>query len=95
MCDIIYYLDVDMKILKNIGNEILPNKDNPLVGTYHPGFYYSNNKNGALEKNIKSTAYVDENEYIDKYIAGGFNGGITHYFLEMAKNIQNKINIDK
>ena len=42
-----------MKILKNIGNEILPNKDNPLVGTYHPGFYYSNNKNGALEKNIK------------------------------------------
>lgn len=94
-CDVIYYLDVDMKILETIGKEVLPTKDNPFVGTYHPGFYYSNNKNGSLEKNKSSTAYIDEAEYIDKYIAGGFNGGITHYYLNMAKDIQHKIDIDK
>ena len=94
-CDVIYYLDVDMRILEDVGTEVLPTKEQPLVGTYHPGFYYSTNKNGAIETNSKSTAYVPKSEYINKYIAGGFNGGITHYFLEMARDIQNKIDIDK
>lgn len=94
-CDVIYYLDVDMTILLPVGKEVLPSKETPLVGTYHPGFYYSKNKNGAIETNPKSTAYVSKDEYIDKYIAGGFNGGITSYFLKMSKDIQNKIDIDK
>lgn len=94
-CDVIYYLDVDMRILEYVGEEVLPTNDKPLVGTYHPGFYYSKNKNGALEISDKSTAYVPENEYIGKYIAGGFNGGITHYFLKMSNDIQEKIDIDK
>lgn len=94
-CDVLYYLDVDMKILKPIGSEVLPTSEKPLVGTYHPGFYYSDNKNGAIETNVNSTAYIPKNEYINKYIAGGFNGGITHYFLKLAQDIQNKIDIDK
>tara|TARA_Y100000591_G_scaffold306133_1_gene304279 strand:- start:9596 stop:12895 length:3300 start_codon:yes stop_codon:yes gene_type:complete len=93
--DVVYYLDVDMRILEDVGSEILPTKEKPLIGTYHPGFYYSNNKNGALETNRKSTAYVPKNEYINKYIAGGFNGGITHYFLDLSRDIKNKIDIDK
>ena len=94
-CDVLYYLDVDMRILEKIGSEVLPTKEKPLVGTYHPGFYYKDNKNGAIETNPKSTAFVSTKDYVNKYIAGGFNGGVTHYFLMMARDIQNKIDIDK
>jgi hypothetical protein len=94
-CDYIYYLDIDMKIVDTVGEEIFPSKDKPLVGTYHPGFYYAKNKNGDVETNPESTAYIDESEKINKYIAGGFNGGITRYFIDMAKDIQKNIDIDK
>jgi Zn-finger nucleic acid-binding protein len=94
-CDFIYYLDVDMRIIENIGIEILPTKEQPLIGTYHPGFYYSKNKNGDVENNINSTAFINNKEFINKYIAGGFNGGYTREFLNMARNIQYNIDIDK
>ena len=94
-CDVIFYIDVDVEIKKEIYDDILPSKRYPLVGVKHPGFAYSNNKNGSLETNNLSTAYVDKNNYKDCYIAGGINGGITHFFLKMAKELCRNINIDK
>ena len=49
LCDVIYYLDVDMRILHNIGEEILPTPDKPYIGTKHPGFAYSNKKMDHLK----------------------------------------------
>jgi histo-blood group ABO system transferase len=95
LCDVIYYLDVDMLICENIDEEILPNKQYPYIGTKHPGFAYCGNPNGAPETNILSTAYINPNDYKKCYIAGGFNGGLTHYFIQMAEYIDNNINIDK
>ena len=95
ICDVIYYIDVDMKILDNVGDDILPSKDLPLIGTKHPGFAHTNNKNGSPETNEKSTAYILPTKYKECYIAGGFNGGITHYFLKMAKELNHMIDIDK
>jgi hypothetical protein len=94
-CDYIYYLDVDMRIVDKVDEEILPNKNKPLVGAKHPGFAFSNNKNGSPETREISTAYICPNDYKYIYIAGGFNGGYTFYFRQMAKYIQNNINIDK
>ena len=94
LCDNLYYIDVDVLIVNYIKEEILP--DNKyLVGTLHPGFAYSDNKNGSLEKNIKSKAYVDPEKYKNYYLAGGFNGGLTSYFLKMADELEKNINIDK
>lgn len=95
LCDVIYYLDIDMRILQKVGEEILPTPDKPYIGTKHPGFAYGNNKNGSPETRKEITAYIDPSEYKECYIAGGFNGGYTYYFREMAKIIQNRINIDK
>jgi histo-blood group ABO system transferase len=94
-CDYIYYLDVDMRIVDKVGEEILPNKNKPLVGTKHPGFAFSNNKNGSPETRDISTAYINPDDYKNIYIAGGFNGGYSFYFRQMAITIQNNINIDK
>ena len=96
LCDVIYYLDVDMKICSNIDDNILPTKETPLVGTYHPGFYLSENKNGpSCEVSSLSTAFIKNSDYNNKYIAGGFNGGITTYFIQMCKTLDENIRLDK
>ena len=95
LCDVLYYIDVDMKILEFVGDEILPDSEKTLIGTKHPGFAYSDNKNGSPENNILSKAYIDPNKFKNCYIAGGFNGGLTHYFLKMAKELNSCINKDK
>jgi hypothetical protein len=94
LVDVIYYLDVDMDIISDVGKEILPDRHTPLVGTRHPGFYV-NNCNGSPETREECTAYIAPSEYQQKYIAGGFNGGLTRYYLDMAKDIQSKIYLDK
>ena len=53
-----------MRVLENVGNEVLPTKDKPLVGTYHPVFYYSENKNGEKQTNPKSTAFVSKSDIL-------------------------------
>jgi histo-blood group ABO system transferase len=83
--DYIYYLDVDMKVVNYVREEIFGN----LVATIHPGF---NGGRGTPETNPASTAYIAENEPLT-YFCGGFNGGTVTEFLRMAKTI--KRNIDK
>lgn len=96
LSDVVYYLDVDMKIVHPVSDEILPTKEKQLIGTYHPGFYYSDNKRGPVnEVSELSTAYIPFEEQIEVYIAGGFNGGISSEFLDMAHYIHKNILIDK
>lgn len=94
-CDVIYYLDVDMTVIDEVGPEILPTVDKRLVGTKHPGFAFSANKNGSPETRPESTAYIHPDNYKDVYIAGGFNGGFTYDFKQMAREIHRRINEDK
>lgn len=95
LCDVLYYFDIDMRVVDTVGSEVLPTKETPLIGTRHPGFAFGNNKNGSPETSELSTAYINPSKYKECYIAGGFNGGITHYFIKMAEKIQSNINIDK
>lgn len=97
--DIIYYLDADMDIINDVKEEILPDVTNNkyFIGVRHPGFYMESpfeKKWGAIETRGISTAYVPENDRIDNYIAGGFNGGITYYFIKMCKQICKNIDMD-
>lgn len=98
MTDVVYYFDVDMGIPGIIDEEILPTPQTPLVGTRHPGFYmkcpFADSTGGSREIHPESSAYVSPEKRIPNYIAGGFNGGITHFFLEMSKEIKKNIRID-
>lgn len=93
-CDVVYYLDVDMKLVSTVDESILPTPEKPLVATRHPGFA-NENFNGSPETDPESTAYVPEDDMVGIYVAGGFNGGITHYFREMAREIHENIRKDK
>jgi histo-blood group ABO system transferase len=87
--DYCFYLDVDMKIVNKVGEEILGD----LVATQHPGFWFRGINEFSYERRPQSTAYVPFN--IGKmYYAGGFNGGTPEHFLKMAETIAHNVEID-
>jgi histo-blood group ABO system transferase len=48
----------------------------------------------SYDRNPKSLAYVPQGEEGEYYYAGGFNGGKTDKFLEMAEIIADRVNKD-
>ena len=84
--DYLFYCDIDMRFVDNIGDEILGD----LVATIHPGFLGGR---GTPETKPQSTAYIHPNDEL-VYYAGGFNGGSSSNFLEMSEQIDKNIDID-
>ena len=87
--DYCFYMDVDMRIVDKVGDEILGD----LVATQHPGFWFKSPNEFSYERREKSTAYVPYGEG-KMYYAGGFNGGKPEYFLKMAESIAENIEKD-
>ena len=83
--DYLYYCDADMILCDIVGPEILGDR----VVTIHPGFLGTR---GTPETNPQSLACVYDHEPMI-YFAGGFNGGKSDIYLNMAETISN--NIDK
>ena len=83
----VYYLDVDMRIVAPIGNEILSN----LIGVCHPG-YFINRGWGSKHNNTLSTSFVP-NHLRKRYYAGGFQGGSN--YLMVCKLLSNNIELDE
>jgi len=86
--DYIFYLDVDMRVVDSVGDEILGD----MTATIHPGFYNKPNTQFFYERDRRSTAYIPQGEGV-AYYAGGFLGGRPEPFLKMARVISK--NIDK
>lgn len=84
--DYLYYCDVDMLFVSEVGDEILSDR----VATIHPGFL---GKRGTPETRKESLAYVSPEEKM-KYFAGGFNGGSSEEFLKMSKVLSENIKKD-
>ena len=88
-CEYLFYSDVDMRFVGEVGKEILPNKKELLTAVLHPGFYKGN---GSWCNNEHSTAFtVNKN----KYFAGGFQGGERDKYLEVCKLLSNNISKDE
>lgn len=86
--DYCFYMDVDMRIVSKVGDEILGD----LVATQHPGFFHKKPEEFEYERRPESTAYIPKGEG-QMYYAGGFNGGKPEHFLKMAESIVK--NVDK
>jgi histo-blood group ABO system transferase len=87
--DYCYYLDVDMKIVDKVGEEIFGD----LVATQHPGFWFKQHNQYTYERRSQSTAYIPFDTG-KMYYAGGFNGGKPEHFLKMSEVIVNNIETD-
>jgi hypothetical protein len=99
--DLVYYFDVDMDVTQKISTDVIPKGRHVLVGVKHPGSCLPHNvggfatPNGTPETRPISTAYIAQNQLVNHYIAGGFNGGLSADFLKMAEVIKANINLDK
>ena len=88
--DYCYYLDVDMGIVDKVGDEVLSD----LVATMHPYQSFYPKQDRSYDRNSKSLAYVPVGEEPENYYAGGFNGGSTKRFLEMAEVLADRVTKD-
>ncbi len=87
--DQLFYLDVDMAIVSEVGEEIL---GEGLTATVHPGFY--NGGWGSPNVDSNSKAFVGLS-FRKKYHAGGFQGGETKSYLQAVKELSNNIKEDE
>lgn len=97
--DYLFYSDVDMLFVDNVGDEVLSER----VVTRHPGYYdkqgnpsYFEQMCGVwnpIETNSNTLACIQPTEDV-KYFAGGFNGGSSTEFLKMSNTIATNINKD-
>lgn len=98
--DHIFYVDADMKFVAPIKNEEVVSDG--ITATLHPGFVFERTFQdttistfGTPERsNIQSKAYIPEGAN-NKYFCGGFNGGTTGAYLEMARTIKASIEADR
>ncbi len=84
--DYLYYCDVDMLFVDEVGDEILGDR----VATQHPGY---TGTRGTPDTNPQCLAYVGFEEEM-QYFAGGFNGGTSDEYLKMSNFLANNIDID-
>ena len=99
--DYIFYMDVDMRIVDWIGEEIL---GEGLTAASHPMYYVRKEYIPPYEPNEQSTAYIkrtgrfiEENgqkRFQPLYYAGGFQGGKTVEYIKAMKVMRKNIDED-
>ena len=89
--DVLYYLDVDMSVVAEVGDEILPDETG-LVATRHPGFWNGGWGDHGTDK--RSEAYVPISQRRG-YYAGGFQGGTREAYLSAAAEMAQAISKDE
>ncbi|MDR2805601.1 MAG: hypothetical protein LBB85_08190 [Dysgonamonadaceae bacterium] len=91
--DYLYFFNANMRFVKNIGNEFLPDANDELVVTLHPGFFRKKRIDYPYEKHPESLAFIPDNEGLI-YVCGGLNGGNCKKYLEMIKELSRRIQED-
>jgi len=100
--DYLFYIDVDMRIVDWIGDEIL---GEGLTAAQHPMYALRHNLYPPYEPNPASTAYIPlpgkateladgKKLFQQYYYAGGFQGGRTKDFIEAMKVMRKRIETD-
>lgn len=88
-CDYLMFMNLNMQINECINTLSLGKSS--LFFTKHPGNKFSNMRENSREPNKKSTAYLNS---FCEYVCGGFNGGKTLEYIEMAKTLAKNIKKD-
>ena len=90
--DYCYYFDVDMRIISEVKSEEI--FSDGVVATMHPWQSFYPKEQRSFDRNPDCSAYVAEGDEPEFYYAGGFNGGKTEKFIEMAEVIADRVTKD-
>lgn len=85
--DFVYYMDVDMEIRQNVGDEIFGD----IVAVRHPGFFRGG---GSWGNKKESTSYTYPENRIH-YFAGGFQGGSNERYYRLMQQLSRDIDADE
>ena len=85
----LYYVDVDMAFVDHVDPDLAT--VDGLVATLHPGFVGTE---GTPERRKASRAYLEPGSD-NNYYCGGFNGGSTMAYLNMAAELDVDIEVDR
>lgn len=92
--DYLIYMNSNLIVQKKIKSvDIMPRDEERLFMTISPGPYANAPINFAYDRNPECSAYIPEGEG-KYYLAGGFNGGHTEDYLEMARIIDERTEND-
>lgn len=92
--DYIYFFNINMKVIKEINEEVIPNEINDyLIGCNHPLHYNWPINNLPYERNSSLSCFINKNDG-KIYYQGCFNGGRVHEFLKMSEILQKNIDLD-
>lgn len=93
-CDYLFFLNINLIVKKEIGEEILPTEKNDwLLVCTHSSYYNKPVNTFPYDRNPLSTAYIPYN--VGKHYApGGFNGGRSAEFLEFCSVCAKNVRID-
>ena len=87
--DYIYYLDVDMEVVSEVGEEIF----SPfLLAVKHPGFFHGGWGSPNYPTGTTTFLPVDQRK---TYYAGGFQGGNAKEYLKCTKELSERITQDE
>lgn len=92
--DYLYFFNANMIFVDTIRDDILPTIMQPLVFTIHPGYFDKDSDTFSYEKNPNSLAYIPSNKGLN-YFMGGLNGGLANRYLEMVKELKDRIEKDE
>lgn len=88
----VFFCNADLNITEEIGEEILPDDEHPLVGVRHIQFVKEQYKFHELwqstEHNVFSNAYIDDEEIPYIYVFACLIGGRSKEFIEMSEVIE-------
>lgn len=92
--DYIYFFNINMKVLKEIKDEVIPHEENDfLVGADHPIHSGWPGDRLPYERNKNSEFYIPFG-YDGRYYQGCFNGGKSNVFINMCEVLKDKIDND-
>ena len=90
--DLIYCMDPDCEVVKNVGKECFPDKMEQIVVVRHP-WVVGDRIRYAHEHNPKSTAFIDDDKKIP-YFQSCFFGAYAEAFLKMSRQLQKDVDED-
>jgi len=83
-----FYIDIDALFVDYVGEEIF---SEGITATVHHG-YRNKSADSVIESNSNSAAFLPS---VKTYYCGGFNGGTSKAYLEMAESIQRGVEQDE
>ena len=95
--EVLYFCDVDMRVVAEVGKEVLPTKAHPLVAAAFDPESYESLRNSYV-RDVRSLAYVPNYEahyQQHPYLHGNFQGGTTEAYLAAAEEMKQHIETDE